>query len=94
MPAIPVSTRSSVTLRLLAHAEQRWPQLERVKVTYPGAFAHVSGVFRGGEQIPLCRLRYGSPAHCLGFAIYSAAHNRYQDALDTTCTVHLAATGQ
>ncbi len=104
MPAIPASTKSSVTLRLLAHAEQNWPQLARVEVTYRGAFAYVSGVLRDGEQIPLCRLRYGGSAHSFGFAIYSAAHDRYQeatlltglgagtpqDALDTACTVHLA----
>ena len=107
MPAIPASTRSSITLRLLAHAEQHWPQLKRVEVTYRGAFAYVTGVLRDGQQIPLFRLRYGGSAHSLGFAIYSAAHDRYQDtalltgfrtgtpqdALDTACTVHLAATG-
>src|ERR1019366_4732328 len=75
MPAIPASTRNSITLRLLAHAEQHWPQLRRVEVTYRGVFAYVSG-----EQIPLCRLRYGGSARSLGFAIYSAAHDRYQNA--------------
>jgi hypothetical protein len=57
--------------------------------------------------ISLCRLRYGGSAHSFGFAIYSAAHDRYQDAvlvtglpigtpqeaLDTACTVHLAGLG-
>ena len=107
MPAIPASTRNSITLRLLAHAEQHWPQLRRVEVTYRGVFAYVSGVLRDGEQIPLCRLRYGGSARSLGFAIYSAAHDRYQnaallnglasgsprDALDTACTVDLAGIG-
>ena len=76
MAAIPQSTRDSITLRLLDHAEACWPQLTRVQVTYRGAF---------------------------GYAIYSAAHDRYQEAvlrtglpvgtpqeaLDTACTVHL-----
>jgi hypothetical protein len=107
MPAIPASTQSSVTLRLLAHAEQNWPQLKRVEVTYRGAFAYVTAVLRDGEQTPLCRLRYGGSAHSFGFAIYSAATNRYQDAvlrtglpartpqeaLDTACTVHLTGLG-
>ncbi len=107
MPAIPDSARSSITLRLLDHAEKHWPRLERVQVRYPGAFACVAGVLRGGETIPLCRLRYGGSAHSFGFAIYSAAHDRYQDAvlvtglpigtpqeaLDTACTVHLAGLG-
>ena len=65
----------------------------------------VTGVLRDGQQIPLFRLRYGGSAHSFGFAIYSAASGRYQDAvlrtglpigtpqeaLDTACTVHLAA---
>jgi hypothetical protein len=99
MPAIPESTKNSLTLRLLAHAEQHWPQLSSVEVTYRGAFAYVTGVLAQGEQIPLCRLRYGGSAHSFGFAIYSAAHDRYQeaalltglgagspqDALDTAC---------
>jgi hypothetical protein len=108
MPAIPASTKSSVTLRLLAHAEQNWPQLKRVEVACRGAFAYVTGVLPGGEKIPLCRLRYGGSAHSFGFAVYSAAHDRYQeaallsgftsgtpqDALDTACTVHLAGIGR
>ena len=78
MAAIPESTRNSITLRLLDHAEAHWPQLTRVQVTYRG-----------------------------GFAIYSAAHDRYQDAilitglpigtpqeaLDTACTIHLTGLG-
>jgi hypothetical protein len=61
------------------------------------------GVLRDGEQIPLFRLRYGGFAHSFGFAIYSPARDRYeeailltglpigspQDALDTACTDHL-----
>ena len=64
-------------------------------------------MLRDGEHIPLCRLRYGGSAHSFGFAIYSAAHNRYQDAvlrtglpagtpqeaLDTACTIHLTGLG-
>src|SRR5260370_22352554 len=107
MPATPASTQSSVTLRLLAHAEQNWPQLKRVEVTCRGAFAYVTGVLPGGEKIPLCRLRYGGAAHSFGFPIYSAGHDRYQqaallsgftsgtpqDPLDPACTVHLARIG-
>src|SRR2546430_6230605 len=37
MAAIPESTRNSITLRLLDHAEAHWPQLTRVKVTYRGS---------------------------------------------------------
>ena len=103
MAAIPQSTRDSITLRLLDHAEAHWPQLTRVQVTYRGAFGYVTGVLPDGSRIPLCRLRYGGSAHSFGFAIYSAAHDRYeeaallngfragtpQEALDTACTIHL-----
>ena len=107
MPAIPASTRSSITLRLLDHAEKHWPQLKKVQVTCRASFAYVTGVLRDGEQIPLFRLRYGGSAHSFGFAIYSPASDRYEDAvlrtglpigspqeaLDTASTVHLAALG-
>ncbi len=107
MAAIPRSTRSSITLRLLDHAGAHWPQLKKVQVTYRGAFGYVTGVLRDGEQIPFCRLRYGGSAHSFGFAIYSAAHDRYKDALlrtglpagtpqealDTACTIYLAGLG-
>jgi hypothetical protein len=107
MPAIPESTRSSIIVRLLDHAETNWPQLVKVRARYHGSFAYITGVLRDGEQIPLCRLRYGGSAHSFGFAIYSAARARYEDALlrtgspigtpqealDTACTVHVAGPG-
>src|ERR1039458_3378504 len=107
MPAIPASTSSSITLRLLGHAEKNWPPLARVEVACRRSFAYVTGVLPGGEQIPLFRLRYGGSAHSFGFAIYTAVRERYEDALlltgyptgtpqealDTACTVHLAGLG-
>ena len=107
MPAIPQSTRDTIIVRLLDHAEEHWPQLASVQARYHGPFAYITGVLPGGETIPLCRLRYGGSAHSFGFAIYSAAHDRYEDAvlltglpvgtpqeaLDTACTVHLAGLG-
>ena len=107
MPAIPEPTRSSIIVRLLDHAGKNWPQLAKVRARYHGSFAYITGVLRNGEQIPLFRLRYGGSAHSFGFAIYSAASNRYEDAvlltgspagtpqeaLDTACTVHLAGLG-
>src|ERR1700738_2725919 len=107
MAAIPESTRSSILLRLLDHTEKHWPQLAKVQARYHGSFAYITGVLPGGEQIPLFRLRYGGSAHSFGFAIYSPARDRYddavlltglpigspQEALDTACTLHLAALG-
>ena len=107
MPAIPRSTRSSITLRLLDHAEKHWPQLDNFEVTCRGSFAYAAGTLPGGEQIPLFRLRYGGSAHSFGFAIYSPARECYEDAvlltgyptgtpqeaLDAACTLHLPAIG-
>ncbi len=107
MPAIPEPTRSSIIVRLLDHAGKNWPQLAKVRARYHGSFAYITGVLRNGEQIPLFRLRYGGSAHSFGFAIYSAASDRFEDAvlltgspvgtpqeaLDTACTVHLAGLG-
>jgi hypothetical protein len=107
MPAIPESTRDSITWRLILHAEKNWPQLDKVQVTCRGAFAYAAGVLPGGEILPLFRLRYGGSAHSFGFAIYSHVSERYEDAvlltgsptgtpqeaLDTACTIHLAGLG-
>ena len=107
MPAIPDSTRGSITWRLMLHAEKNWPQLAKVRARYRGPFAWITGELPDGSQIPLFRLRYGGSAHSFGFAIYSAAHDRYEDALlltglpagtpqealDTACTVHLTGLG-
>jgi hypothetical protein len=104
MPAIPEPTRSSITVRLLDHAEKNRPQLAKARTRYHGSFACITGVLRDGTQIPLFRLRYGGSARSFGFAIYSAASDRYEDvllrtglptgtpqeALDTACTVRLA----
>src|SRR5260370_40769252 len=84
MPAIPESTRSSILLRLLDHAEHNWPQLAKVQVRYHGSFAYITGVLPGGEQIPLFRLRYGGSPHSFGFAIYSPPRDPYEDPVPLT----------
>jgi hypothetical protein len=104
VPAIPESTRSSITLRILLHAEKHWPELENLQVTCRGSFAYATAALPGGQRQPLFRLRYGGSAHSLGFALYSHATERYQDAvlltgspvgtpqeaLDTACTLYYA----
>src|SRR5262245_29840438 len=62
MPAIPESTRSLITFRLLDHAGKNWPQLAKVRARYHGSFACITGVLRDSKQIPLFRLRYGCSA--------------------------------
>ncbi len=57
MPAIPESTRGSITLRILLHAKEHWPQLENLQVTYRGGFAYTTAALPGEEPQPLFRLR-------------------------------------
>ncbi|MGH3125847.1 MAG: hypothetical protein ACRDND_33135, partial [Streptosporangiaceae bacterium] len=102
MPAIPESTRSSITLRLLKHAGENWPKLENLQVKSRSGFAYVTAALPREEPQPLFRLRYGGSAHSFGFALYSHAADRYEDALlltgrpvgtpqealDTACTLY------
>ena len=107
VPAIPESTRSSITLRILLHAKEHWPQLENLQVTCRSSFAYATAALPGDDEPqPLFRLRYGGSAHSPGFALYSHATERYEDsvlltgshtgtpqeALDTACTLYLAGT--
>ena len=100
---IPDSTRSSLTLRLIKRQRERWPQLKNVAVRFRNNFAYVDGVLPDGEQIPLCRLRYGGYASEWGFAIYLGSSDKYEDsflpsgspigepgeALDCACGLYL-----
>ena len=99
----PESTKTSLRQRLSEHAQARWPALTTVNVRYRGVFAYVNGQLADGEQLPLCRLRYGGSASIWGFAIYLASHDGYQDsalpsglhsgspeeALDCACGLYL-----
>lgn len=103
MPKVPESTKSSLQHKLSARARERWPQVADVDVTHRGAFAYVTATLTDGEQVPLCRLRYGGSASIWGFAVYRASHDDYQtsalptgdtagspeDALDTACGLYL-----
>jgi hypothetical protein len=107
MPAIPESTCSSITLRLLDHAARHWPQIKNLHVRCSRGFAYVTAALPGdNESRPLFRLRYGGSAHAFGFAYYSWAAGRYEDsvlitgspvgtpqeALDTVATFHVSDT--
>jgi hypothetical protein len=52
-----------------------------VKVCYRGVFAYIDGHLPDGTVLPLCRLRYGGHPNSLGFAIYLAGKNGYQDSI-------------
>ena len=79
MPAIPDSTKNSVTYRLAARARERWPQINRVQTRFRGRFGYIDAVKPDGEILRLCRLRYGGYANSWGFAIYRASHDDYED---------------
>ena len=103
MAKVPDSTKSSLQYKLSARARDRWPQLTSIAVTHRAAYAYVTGTLADGEQLPLCRLRYGGSASIWGFSIYRASHQDYQpsvlpngqtagspeDALDTACGLYL-----
>ena len=104
MASPPASTRTSLSQKLRARARERWPQLAGVDVRFRGKFAYVTGQPPGGQDLPLCRLRYAGYASLWGFAIYRASHDDYQDsilpsgqfagtpeeALDCACGLYLA----
>ena len=103
MAKIPTSTQTSLRQRLTSHAQQRWPQISQIHTRYRANFAYIDAVLADGEQLRLCRLRYGGSAHQWGFAIYRASHEDYEDsylptgypvgtaeeALDTACGLYL-----
>jgi hypothetical protein len=104
MASPPASTKTSLGQKLRARARERWPQLTGVTVRFRGKFAYVTGQLPDGQELPLCRLRYGGYASLWGFAIYRASHDDYQDsilpsgqfagtpeeALDCACGLYLA----
>ena len=103
MPKVPESTKSSLAHKLHARARERWPQLADIEVTHRAGFAYVTGVLPDGQELRLCRLRYGGSASRWGFSIYRASHDDYEpsylptgytagtpeDALDTACGLYL-----
>lgn len=103
MPAIPDSTKNSVTYRLAARARERWPQITRINTRFKGGFGYVDADLGDGDTLRLCRLRYAGYANMWGFAIYRASHDDYEDsylpdgspsgavenALDTACGLYL-----
>ncbi|PZS34335.1 MAG: hypothetical protein DLM59_04940 [Pseudonocardiales bacterium] len=103
MVKVPDSTKSSLEWKLRARAKERWPALASVTVKHRAGFAYVAGHLPDGEDLPLCRLRYGGSASLWGFAIYRASHDDYEDsflptgnmagtpedALDTACGLYL-----
>jgi hypothetical protein len=95
--------RLSLEQQLLLHARAAWPQLAALRIRHRGAFAYVAGELPDGDTVKLMRLRYLGTATRWTFASYSAAADRYEDAmlpngspsgppedaLDIACRLHL-----
>jgi len=81
MPKVPDSTKSSLQQRLSERARERWPALDHLSIRHRAGFAYLTGHLPNGEELPLCRLRYGGYANSWGFAIYRASHDDYEDSI-------------
>jgi hypothetical protein len=77
----PESMQHHLRHRLNQHARTRWPQLSSVNVRFRVGFAYIDAVLPAGEDLPLCRLRFGGVLHTWGFAIYLASKDGYEDSL-------------
>jgi hypothetical protein len=77
----PTSVKTSTADDLDFYASQRWPQLEEVTVTWRGSFGYVTGHLPGGEEFPLCRLRYLGLSEQWGFGLYQASTDGYEDSI-------------
>lgn len=103
MPIPPESTKSSLRLRLITHARDRWPQISKVDTRFRSNFAYIAITAEDTIAMPLMRLRYGGSANRWGFAIYLASTGKYEDstlpsgafagtpeeALDCACGLYL-----
>lgn len=103
MPTTPSEyVRLSLEQQLALRTRAAWPQLTALNVRHRGAFAYVEGELPDGGNVKLMRLRYLGTASRWGFAPYSAADDRYTDAilpsgstsgspdeaLDCVCQIH------
>ena len=60
---------------------RRFPEIGREDLFRFFTLTPADSAFIAVQPVPLCRLRYGGSVRSFGFAIYSAARDRYQDAV-------------
>jgi hypothetical protein len=85
----PESTKTSVRQRLLARAQQRWPQITELHTRYRGVFTYIDATIDDpttteATELKLCRLRYVGSAHDWQVAIYRASHDDYAESIFPT----------
>jgi len=66
---IPESTQTSLRQRLLARADDRWPQIDQLHTRYRAGYAYIDATLDDGDQLKLFRLSYAGSASRWGFAI-------------------------
>jgi hypothetical protein len=80
--AISNNARSLLAGRLHAHRVQRWPALDELSLRYRGDFIYLTTTsIIAGEAMPLCRLSYRGNIEHLGFAMYLASSESYENSV-------------
>jgi hypothetical protein len=99
---IPDAARRVLARRLEARRQERWPELQELKISYRTTFAYIEAVTNDGP-LKLFRLRYLGSKDAWGFAVYLASKDGYEDsflprgsftgapeeALDCACGLYL-----
>jgi hypothetical protein len=75
---IPDAARRVLARRLEARRQERWPELQDLKISYRTTFAYIEAVTNDGP-LKLFRLRYLGSKDAWGFAIYLASKEGYED---------------
>ena len=79
---VPTHERSRLEQRLHAHRLQRWPALDELSIRYRGEFIYLTTTsISAGEPMPLCRLTYRGNIDFLGFAMYLAGPDSYENSI-------------
>ncbi|GLW59630.1 hypothetical protein [Kitasatospora phosalacinea] len=75
----PESMQHHLCQSLNRHARERWPHVDAVTVRFRAGFAYVAAELPGGQNLPLCRLRFTGVLHTWGFSLYLASNDGYRD---------------
>lgn len=75
----PESMQHHLRQRLNSHARERWPQVNAITIRFRAGFAYVAAELPGGQNLPLCRLRFTGVLQTPGFALYLASSDAYKD---------------
>lgn len=77
---IPEGARRVLARRLEIRRQERWPELQDLKISYRADFAYIEGTTNDGP-LKLFRLRYHRSPDGWGFAVYLASKEGYEDSI-------------